>query len=121
MKWDKLMHHDEQELLSLCEGWHCNDSKGGWLDPELCARARREEVEYIRRHKMCMRVHREVCMRETAEAPIKTGWAAGLTREAQRAREVGREGIQDARKARVVRVVAAAGGAESGAVGDRHG
>ena len=42
----KLMHHDEQELLSLWEGWHWDDNKGGWLDPELCAKARREEVEY---------------------------------------------------------------------------
>ena len=44
----RLMHHDEQELLSVWEGWH---NKGGWLDPELGAQARREEVEYIRRHK----------------------------------------------------------------------
>ena len=36
----KLMHHDEQELL----------------DHELCATARREEVEYIRRHRMYTRV-----------------------------------------------------------------
>ena len=47
----KLMHHDEQELLSVWEGWHWEDNKGGWLDPELCAKARREEVEYIRRKK----------------------------------------------------------------------
>ena len=38
-----LMHHDEQELLSLWEGWHWDDNKGGWLDLELCAKARREE------------------------------------------------------------------------------
>ena len=48
----KLMHHDEQELLSLWVGWHRGDDKGGWLDSELCAKARREEVEHIRRHKM---------------------------------------------------------------------
>ena len=42
----KLMHHDEQELLSLCEGWHWDDNKGVWLNPKLCAEARREEVEY---------------------------------------------------------------------------
>ena len=69
------MHHDEQELLSLWEGWHWGDSKGGWLDPELCAKTRREEVEYIRRHKMHTRVPRETCLRETGRAPIKTGWA----------------------------------------------
>ena len=44
----KLMHHDGQELLSLWEGWHWDDNKGGWLDPELCAMARR----------MCERVPR---------------------------------------------------------------
>ena len=69
------MHHDELELLSLGEVWHWDDNKGGWLDPELCANARREEVEYTRRHKMYTRVHREVCLRETGKAPIWTGWA----------------------------------------------
>ena len=43
----ELTHHDEQELLSVWEGWHWDDNKGGWLDPELCARARREEVELL--------------------------------------------------------------------------
>ena len=61
---EKLMHQDEQELLSAWEGWHWDDNKGGWLDPEQCAKARREEVEYIRRHKMYVRVPREVCLRE---------------------------------------------------------
>ena len=42
---------------------------------ELCAQARREEVEYFRRHKMYTRVSRETCLRETVKAPIKTGWA----------------------------------------------
>ena len=51
------------------------DDKGGCLDPELCAKARREEVEYIRRLLMDTRVPREVCQRETGRAPIKTGWA----------------------------------------------
>ena len=47
--------------MSAWEGWHWDDNKGGWLDPELCAKARREEVEHIRRHKMYVRVPREVC------------------------------------------------------------
>ena len=47
----KLMHHDDQELRSLWEGWHWDGNKDGWLDPELCAKATREEVEYMRRHK----------------------------------------------------------------------
>ena len=42
------MFHDEKELLSLWEGWQWNDNNGGWLDPELCAKARREEMEHIR-------------------------------------------------------------------------
>ena len=71
----KPMHHGEQELLSVWEGWHWDDNNGGWLDPEMCAKARREEKEYIRRHKMYTRVPREVCIRETGKAPIKTGWA----------------------------------------------
>ena len=69
------MHQDELELLSAWEGWHWDDSKGGWFDPELFAKARREEVEYIRRHKMYVRVPREACLRETGKAPMKTGWA----------------------------------------------
>ena len=52
---EKLMHQDEQELLSVWEEWHWDDNKGVWLDPELCAKARREEVEYIRRHMIDVR------------------------------------------------------------------
>ena len=62
---EKLMYHDEQELLSLWEGWHWDDNKGGWLDLALCAKARREEVEYVRRHKMHTPVPREECLCET--------------------------------------------------------
>ena len=47
----RLMHHDEQELLSVWEGWQWDDKIGGLVDPDLCAQARREAVEYIRRHK----------------------------------------------------------------------
>ena len=76
------MHHDEEELLSVWEGrcWDDNKgedvkkwsasvatrctpefpNKGGWLNPELCAKARREEVEYIRRHKMYTGLQRNV-------------------------------------------------------------
>ena len=72
---ENLMHHDEQELLNVWEGWHWDDNKGGWLDPELCARARRGVVEYIRRHKMHTQVSKQTCLRETGRAPIKTGWA----------------------------------------------
>ena len=71
----RLMHHDKQELPSVREGWRWDDNKGGWLDLEQCVKARREEVEYIPRHKMYSRVSREVCLRETGRAPIKTGCA----------------------------------------------
>ena len=67
---------------------------------------------------------REACLRETEKAPIKTGWAEtdkGQPGKPKRAREVGREGVQDTRKARTLRLDAAAGGAESSAVGGRHG
>ena len=55
---NKRLSHVQNEMvnLSVWGGWHWDDNKGGWLDPELCARARREEVEYIRRHKMYTRV-----------------------------------------------------------------
>ena len=66
---EKLMHHDEQEL-STWEGWHWDDNKGRWLDPELCARARREEVEYIRRHVMYTSPRK--CVYVTGRARIKT-------------------------------------------------
>ena len=52
-----------------------NDKKGGWLDLELCAKARRDEVECIRRHNMYTGVPRETCQRETEKAPMKTRWS----------------------------------------------
>ena len=91
----KLMRHDEQELLRLWRGWHWDDNKDGWLDSELCAKERTHQ-------------HRRGGDRQRA------------TREAQRTREVGREGEQDPRKARVVRLDTTAGGAETRAVRDRH-
>ena len=110
----KLTHHD-----GFWEGWHWDDNKGGWLDPELCAKARREEVEYIRRHKMCTSVPREVCQRETRRAPIKTGWAENDKGQPGkpnvRARWVAKEHKTHARP-----VDAAAGGAERSAAGGRH-
>ena len=114
----KLTHQDEQELLSAWKGWHWDDNKGGGLDPELCAKARREEVEYIRRHKMHVRVPREVCLRETGKAFIKTGWAetdkAEPGKPNVRARWVAKE--YTTRQTRAVCVDTAVGGAENRAV-----
>ena len=77
------MHHDEQELLSLWEGWHWDDNKGGWFDSGLCAKARREEVEYIRRHMMYMGVPRErrACARRRRHPSREDG--RRLTRDNQ--------------------------------------
>ena len=37
----RLTHQDVRELLTVWEGCHWDDNQGGWLDLELCARARR--------------------------------------------------------------------------------
>ena len=64
-------------------------------------------------------------VQDEMEKPMHQDWMVGdrqgTIREAQRALEVGREGIQDTRKTRVVRLDAAAGGAESSAVRGCHG
>ena len=60
-------------------------------------------------------------MRPEGHPSRQDGRRQGATRKAPCAREMGREGIQDARKARAVRVNATTGGAENRAVGDRHG
>ena len=81
-------------------------------------------MESVHRHKMCTRVPSEVWPREAERALIKTRWAE--TDKGQpgkpnvRARWVAKE-FKTHGGARVVRVDAAAGGAQSGAVGDRHG
>ena len=111
----KVVHQDEQELLSVWDGWHWDGNKGGGLDPELCAKARREEVEYIRRHKMYVKVPRETCAHAKLERPPSRRCAQrqGAAREAKRAREMGRQGIQDTRQTRAVCVDTAFGGAEN--------
>ena len=88
----RLMHHDAQELLSVWEGWHWDDNKGGWLDPELCANVRREEVEYIRRHKMYTRVSREACLRETGRGTHEAQDGRRLTRGSQESPMCARDG-----------------------------
>ena len=67
-----------------------------------CVKERRKEVKYVRRRKTHTSVPRE------------------LTREAHLSHEVGREGFETHAN-RVVRVDAAAEGAESSTVGVRHG
>ena len=120
---EKLMHHDEQELLSLWEGCHWDDHNGGWLDPELCAKARREEVKHIvvtRCARGCP--ERRACVRRRRHFSRQDG--RRLTRRQPgkpnvRAKLVAKEYKTHARPA-LVRLDAAAGGAESRAVGGCH-
>ena len=66
----KLMHHDEQDLLSLWEGCHWDDiKKAGGLIQNCAPRKDVQTVECIRRHRMYTRVSREVCLRETGRHP----------------------------------------------------
>ena len=118
----KLMHHDEQELVSLWEGWHWDDKKGGQLDPELCDKATREKNGVLSSPQDVHESPRRGVPTRNGEG-IKTGWAETDKDQPRKPNVCARwvEGIQDARKARVVRVDAAAGGVESSAVGDRHG
>ena len=104
--WDRtrnLARAKKQDLLSLWEGCHWDDNNGGWIDPKLCAEARREEV---------------TCLRASRKAPIKTGWVKtgnGRTGSSTCLRG-GLRGKVRLTQDRVVRVDAAAGGGESGAV-----
>ena len=76
----KLTHHGEHALLSLWQGWHWDDTKGGWFDQEHCAKARREEV-YIRNHQRNTSVPgRCGCVRQE-RAHEDSGWR--LTRDNQ--------------------------------------
>ena len=63
------------QLLSMRGGHYWDDAKGGWLPPELVAKARDEEMGYVRRHRVYERVRRQVCLDETGKQPVKTGWA----------------------------------------------
>ena len=74
----KPMHHDEQELR-----WHWNDNEGGWVDPELCAKGRRVEVESIRRHKMNTSVSERCAYVRRRRHPSKQD-GGRLTRDNQR-------------------------------------
>ena len=69
----KLMHQDEQELLSAWDGNGTTTKAGGLT--RSCLPRQGVKREYIRRHKMYVTVPREVCLRETGKASIKTGWA----------------------------------------------
>ena len=63
-----------EDLASLQKGHYWDDARGGWLDPELVVRARREEMEYVHKHRVYERIPRAVCWQETGRPPIRTGW-----------------------------------------------
>ena len=66
-----LTHEDPIRWQSTA---YWDDAKGGWLDPELVAKARAEEMEYIHKHKVYIKVSKEECIRNTGKPPIKTRW-----------------------------------------------
>ena len=55
----KIMHHDEQELLSLWAGWYWDDNKGGGLT-RSCA-PRQDVKRWSTSVTRCTRVSREKC------------------------------------------------------------
>ena len=64
-----------EDLLSTSvddETW--DDVRGGWLSPQLVAAARQEEMKYIKKHTVYVRVPRAQCWSETGKPPVKTGW-----------------------------------------------
>ena len=63
------------DLASFQSGGYWDNARGGWLDSELVAIARSDEMQYVRKHKVYTRVPLEQCWLETGRAPIKTGWA----------------------------------------------
>ena len=45
-----------QELNSIREGKYWDDAKGGWLDPVLVRKAREEEMQYVKKHAVYLKV-----------------------------------------------------------------
>jgi hypothetical protein len=53
-------------------GW--DDTRGGWLDPQLVTAARTEEMSYVRKRRVYARVPISQCWAETGKGPVGTGW-----------------------------------------------
>ena len=72
-----LIHEEAltDALLSFVNGGYWGDARGGWLDPVLVQTARKEEMDYVRRHKVYERAPRSECFARTGRPPVKTGWA----------------------------------------------
>ena len=64
-----VIHQNEQSFSACGKGGIGMTPKvDGLTLSQLCAKARREEVQYIRHQKMYTRVPRVTCMRETGKA-----------------------------------------------------
>ena len=99
-EFSSLVHQDSEEVPRLLRGWHWADTKGGWLDPVMCARARMEKVGYARHHGVHMRVPRGLCFQEHGRAQIKTGRVEtekGPSWKTQHSGTMGCKGFQDRR------------------------
>ena len=59
----------------MSQGGYGDDVKVGWLDDTLVQQARSDEMDYVRKHQVYIRVPRSQCWQETGRAPIKAGWA----------------------------------------------
>ena len=91
-KWENSCVTTMKHRSACGRVWHWDDAGGRWLDSDSCAKARREEVEHIQRHKVYTRVSREACFRNTGNAPVRKGWVEtdkGQPGKAQHTREGG--------------------------------
>eukprot|EP00959_Pyramimonas_sp_CCMP1952_P271255 5670736-Pyramimonas_sp.AAC.1 len=64
-----VVHKENGEII---QAW--DDVTGNELDPKLTMKARQEEMEQFRKHKVYEKVEEEVCWQVTGEAPIGTRW-----------------------------------------------
>ena len=90
-EFSSLMHQDSEEVPRLLRGWHWADTKDGWLDPVMCARA-------SGKGRVCTTswsAHACLCFQEHRRAQIKTGWVE--TDKGQRSGTMGSKGFQDRR------------------------
>ena len=62
---NSLMREEEEDLYSTSQQGFWDDTKGGWLSPEGVMQARQDELDYIRRHRVYVRVPRARCLQAT--------------------------------------------------------
>eukprot|EP00959_Pyramimonas_sp_CCMP1952_P124333 2599543-Pyramimonas_sp.AAC.1 len=64
-----VVHEENGEIT---QAW--DDVTGNEPDPQLTVKARQEEMEQFRKHKVYEKVKEEVCWQITGKAPIGTRW-----------------------------------------------